>query len=98
MEHENRYFIMFGEMEVVLYDGRPNSPTHGLVAIVVMSEYRRQLMSIPTGVWHANHNIGTKDAVMVNFPTRPYDHENPDKYRLPIDTDLISYKFENARG
>jgi dTDP-4-dehydrorhamnose 3,5-epimerase len=27
-----------------------------------------------------------------------YDHANPDKYRLPLDTDLIPYKFENSRG
>jgi dTDP-4-dehydrorhamnose 3,5-epimerase len=98
LEHEDRYFIMFGDMEVVMYDARPDSPTHRMVAKVVMSELRRQLLCIPTGVWHANHNIGHKDAVVVNFPTRPYDHENHDKHRLPIDTDLIPYKFENARG
>src|SRR5262245_46954133 len=25
-KHEDRYFILFGEMEVVLYDDRPDSP------------------------------------------------------------------------
>ena len=35
---------------------------------------------------------------MVNFPTMPYDHSSPDKYRLPLNTDKIPYKFENARG
>lgn len=98
LEHEDRYFIMFGDIEVVMYDARPDSPTNGMVSKVVMSELRRQLLCIPTGVWHANHNIGHKDVVVVNFPTRPYDHENPDKHRLPLDTDLIPYKFENARG
>src|SRR5688572_15109290 len=28
--HEDRYFILFGDMEVVLYDVRPDSPTKGL--------------------------------------------------------------------
>ena len=32
-------------------------------------------------------------ATVVNFPTRPYLHEKPDKYRLPIDTPLIPFKF-----
>lgn len=97
-QHEDRYFILFGEMEAVLYDDRPDSPTYGLVAKVVLSEHRRRLMNIPAGVWHADRNIGSKDAVVVNFPTIPYDHSNPDKYRLPLDTDEIPYKFQNPRG
>lgn len=97
-EHEDRYFTLFGEMEIVMYDDRPDSPTRGLVATVVLSEYRRRLMNIPPGIWHANHNIGTKDAIVINFPTKPYDHANPDKYRLPLDTDLIPYRFERAKG
>lgn len=97
-KHEDRYFIMFGELEVVLYDERPESPTYGLVSKIFLSEYRRRLMNIPSGIWHADRNIGSKDVAVVNFPTIPYDHANPDKYRLPLDTDLIPYKFENPRG
>ncbi|PJF41016.1 MAG: dTDP-4-dehydrorhamnose 3,5-epimerase [Chloroflexi bacterium] len=97
-KHEDRYFILQGEVEVVLYDVRPDSPTHGLVSKVVLSEYNRRLMNIPTYIWHANHNIGSKDVWVVNFPTQPYNHADPDKYRLPLDTDLIPYKFENVRG
>ena len=96
--HEDRYFILYGEMEVVFYDERPDSPTSGLVSTVVLSEYRRRLMNIPAGVWHANRNIGTKDVVVINFPTTPYDHETPDKYRLPLDTDQIPYRFEKTRA
>lgn len=96
--HEDRYFIQFGDMEVVLYDARPESPTYELVSTVVLSEYRRRLMNIPTGVWHAVRNIGIKDVVLANFPSKPYDHENPDKYRLPLDNDKIPYKFDNPKG
>ncbi len=96
--HEDRYFILFGEMETVLYDERPDSPTYGLVSKIILSEYRRRLMNIPAGVWHADRNIGNKDVVVVNFPTIQYDHTSPDKYRLPLDNDRIPYKFENPRG
>jgi dTDP-4-dehydrorhamnose 3,5-epimerase len=96
--HEDRYFILFGELEVVLFDDRPDSPTRGLVSKVMLTEYRRRLMNIPAGVWHADHNIGNKDAVVINFPTIQYDHTSPDKYRLPLDTDRIPYKFHNPRG
>jgi len=96
--HEDRYFILQGEMEVVLYDERDDSPTRGLVAKVYLTELRRRLMNIPAGIWHADHNIGSRDAVVVNFPTIPYDHTSPDKYRLPLDTDRIPYRFEPSRG
>lgn len=97
-KHEDRYFILFGEMEVVLYDGRKNSPTSGLVSVVYLTEFNRRLMSIPTGVWHANRNVGTKDVVVVNFPTITYNHKDPDKYRLPLNTKKIPYKFQNPKG
>ena len=97
-KHEDRYFILFGEVEVILYDDRSDSPAGGLISKVILSEYRRRLMNIPVGVWHATRNIGNKDAILVNFPTIPYDHADPDKYRLPLNTDKIPYTFENPRG
>lgn len=96
--HEDRYFIMYGDMEVVLYDPREESPTKEMVCKIVLSERRRRLMNIPAGIWHADHNIGTKDVLVINFPTIQYDHTSPDKYRLPLDTDQIPYKFDNPRG
>lgn len=97
-QHQDRYFILYGELQVVLYDARPDSPTCGLVTSVVLSQYRRRLMNIPEGIWHANRNLGPHDVTVLNFPTKMYDHANPDKYRLPLDTDQIPYKFENLRG
>src|SRR5262245_3433000 len=97
-KHEDRYFVLAGELEVVLYDTRPDSPTRGEVSKVVLSEYRGRIMNIPAGIWHANHNIGTRDVLVINFPTLPYDHADPDKYRLPLDTAEIPYRFEGSRG
>jgi dTDP-4-dehydrorhamnose 3,5-epimerase len=91
--YDDRYFIQFGHMETVLYDERDDSPTRGLVARVVLSETRRRLMVIPAGVWHASRNLGDRDVVVVNFPTKPYVHQDPDKARLPLDNDRIPYRF-----
>ena len=98
-EHEDRYVLLQGELDLVLYDPRADSPTLGEVCRVQLTPYRRCIINIPRNVWHADHNIGAVDALVVNFPTAPYDHANPDKYRLPIDTDLIPYRFpEGTRG
>ena len=97
-KHEDRYAIIHGEMELVLYDPRDDSPTVGEVCRIVLSAQHRCLINVPRNVWHADHNIGRTDVVVVNFPTMAYDHANPDKYRLPIDTDLIPHSFGNATG
>jgi dTDP-4-dehydrorhamnose 3,5-epimerase len=58
--HEDRYFLLAGEMEVVFYDERDDSPTTGFLAKIVLSEHRRRLMNIPAGVWHTDRNLGDK--------------------------------------
>jgi dTDP-4-dehydrorhamnose 3,5-epimerase len=85
-EHDDRYALLEGELEVVLYDERDDAVTSGLVARTFLTGRHRRLFTIPPGVWHAERNVGRTDVVVVNFPTIPYDHGNPDKYRLPLDT------------
>ena len=97
-EHEDRYCLLQGELELVLFDPRPESSTCGEVCRIVLSELQRRVVNIPKLVWHADYNIGARDALVVNFPTKPYDHASPDKHRLPIDTPLIPYSFPRARG
>jgi dTDP-4-dehydrorhamnose 3,5-epimerase len=96
--HDDRIFISRGELKVVLYDDRDDSPTHGAINEIYRSELRRSVMVIPRGVFHAHVNIGTSDAHLISMPTREYDHEAPDVYRLPLDTDAIPYRFENLPG
>jgi dTDP-4-dehydrorhamnose 3,5-epimerase len=91
--HEDRYALLQGEMDLVLFDPRPESPTYGKVCRIALSEKDRCIVNVPVHVWHADHNIGDRDVVVVNFPTVQYDHTNPDKWRLPIDTPLIPHRF-----
>ncbi|MEA2975611.1 MAG: hypothetical protein QOF19_1131 [Alphaproteobacteria bacterium] len=97
-EHEDRYILIQGEMELVLYDVRSQSKTYGKIVKLYLSEQNRRIVNIPRFVWHADRNIGSKDAVVINLPTKPFDHTNPDKYRLPLDTDLIPHSFGNVSG
>lgn len=97
--HEDRYALLQGEMELVLFDPREGSPTFGEICRIVLSEKDRCIVNVPIDVWHADYNIGNRDVVVINFPTIQYDHSAPDKWRLPIDTTLIPYKFpEGASG
>ena len=47
--HDDRYAFLAGELELVLYDERPDVATSGLEARLVLSELRRQLVTIPAG-------------------------------------------------
>lgn len=85
----DRYCIITGEMLVVLWDGRVDSPTHGLVQEVVLAPEGVRMITTPPGVWHANINLGSTECVVMNHPTEPYDYDHPDRRLLPWDTDEI---------
>ncbi len=97
-QHDDRIFISQGTVKVVLYDPRPESPTYRMVNEIVRSELHRSVMVIPTFVWHAHQNIGSNDALFVSMPTRAYNHASPDVFRLPLENDVIPYKFEKKMG
>ncbi|MBV5345706.1 MAG: dTDP-4-dehydrorhamnose 3,5-epimerase family protein, partial [Rhodoferax sp.] len=77
----DRAFVCRGTIKFVLYDTRPESPTHGVINEICISEENRGLILIPPLVVHALQNVGTEDAMFVNLPTKAYDYGNPDKYR-----------------
>lgn len=89
---DDRLFFVSGSARVALFDARAESPTYGTVDVHHLGVNRRAIIRIPAGVFHALRNLGTDDVVFVNLPTKPYNHANPDKHRLPIDTDLIPYR------
>jgi len=90
----DRIFHSRGVTKWVLFDDRTDSPTYRMLSEIFLSEENRALMYIPAGVYHAVQNIGNQDSYFVNLPSLPYNHSDPDKYRLPLNTELIPYKFK----
>ena len=97
-QHDDRIFISQGTVKVVLFDPRPDSPTCGMINEIYRSELHRSVMVIPSFVWHAHQNIGSNDALFVSMPTRAYDYDAPDVFRLPLENDVIPYTFEQPMG
>jgi dTDP-4-dehydrorhamnose 3,5-epimerase len=95
---DDRIAIISGFFRWVLYDNRPGSPTYRTLNVLTFSERNRALFTIPAHVIHAAQNIGTTEAIFINYPTRPYDHANPDKYRIAHDSGLIPFRFDDAPG
>jgi len=92
-KQDDRLFLSAGTVRVVLYDDRADSPTAGMLNELFFGDHNRALFVIPAGVYHAIQNVDTWETVLVNMPTRPYDHADPDKYRLPLANDLIPYTW-----
>jgi dTDP-4-dehydrorhamnose 3,5-epimerase len=78
----DRLFCGYGTVRITLYDGRAESPTHGRANVFRTGRERPQLITVPPGVWHAVVNIGAGDALLINAASEPYDHSQPDHWRL----------------
>jgi dTDP-4-dehydrorhamnose 3,5-epimerase len=86
-----------GSAKLVLYDGRKGSKTEGEISEFTIGEKNPLLVKVPPEVWHGFKAIG-ETAIVVNVPTELYDYKNPDEYRLPPDTDKISYDWKLKPG
>src|SRR5258708_20881004 len=87
----DRLFVNHGHLKLVLYDGRADSPTRGRVIELHAGDARPAFVHIPIGVWHGVQNVGPSDALMLNYPSRAYQHDNPAPSRLPWDSNEIPY-------
>ncbi len=95
-QNTDRLFVNQGNIKVVLYDGREDSKTSGMVNELHAGDARPCLLVLPPGVWHGLQNLGSQEALVLNMPTNPYDYEDPDHYRLPYDTTEIPYSWKSG--
>ncbi len=89
----DRLFIGAGRAKVVLFDGRMDSPSHGVVAEYRLGSERPALIVLPPGVWHGVKALGDQPALIINIVDRAYDYADPDHWRLPADTADIPYRI-----
>ena len=83
-----------GDIRVVLYDLRKDSPTYGKLNVLDVGENNKLLLTIPPFVVHGVQNRGEESAQFINLPTKAYDPSFPDKSRVPKDSPEIPYTFE----
>lgn len=90
--------VVKGMMKIVLYDGRPDSSTHGEINEFFAGEHNPVLVHIPPYVYHGFKCISGEEAVVVNTPTEAYDYADPDEFRVhPHDND-IPYEWDRKDG
>lgn len=89
----DRFFVASGQVLLVLYDARADSPTQGMVNEIRLGPARPGLATVPPGVWHGVKNIGDNPALILNLVDQAYRYEAPDHWGLPKDSPHIPYRF-----
>ncbi|HKJ69049.1 MAG TPA: dTDP-4-dehydrorhamnose 3,5-epimerase family protein [bacterium] len=83
-----------GMIKLALYDARDGSPTHGEVGEFYIGDHNMMIVSIPPYVYHGWKGISETESLVISVVNQPYNHDDPDEYRLPFDTDEIPYDWE----
>lgn len=89
----DRIFVNTGLIKVVLYDARPESPTFGKIDEFRCGALRPMLIIVPPRVWHGVQNFTNEPAALLNIVDRAYQYDDPDHWRIPLDSPEIPYKF-----
>lgn len=92
------FVVVAGVVKLPLYDARQGSPTYGEVNEFFLGEDNFVALVVPPGVYHGYKTVGTKPALILNFPDRLYDREHPDEYRVPYDSPDVPYRWELRHG
>jgi dTDP-4-dehydrorhamnose 3,5-epimerase len=87
------WFFASGMAQVVLYDLRPESPTHRQTDVVIMGERTPALLAIPRGVAHGYRVLGTTPAGLFYHTSEVYDPAEPDEERIPHDDPAIGFDW-----
>jgi len=89
----DNFAVVHGMMKVVLYDNRPDSPTHGEVNEFFMGIHNPLLVQIPPLVLHGFKCIGETEGIVVNIPTTLYNYKAPDEHRIDPHSKEIPYDW-----
>jgi dTDP-4-dehydrorhamnose 3,5-epimerase len=87
-----------GMIKLVLFDPRPDSPTHRQINELFAGEHSPALVKIPPLVYHGFKGIGTQTALIVNTVTEPYNYERPDEFRVAWDSLDVPYDWSLKNG
>jgi dTDP-4-dehydrorhamnose 3,5-epimerase len=85
--------LLKGELLLVLYDSREDSPTRNQLQEIRLSESNPLLVQIPIGVWHGFKALGAEAASLLHLNSLAFNFANTDEERLPCDDPAIPYRW-----
>lgn len=91
---DDNFCCLKGTVKLVMYDARDDSPTKGTINELFIGDHNPKLVKVPPGVYHGWKCISEDEAIVLNVPTEPYNHEAPDEYRAAWNTPDIPYSWD----
>ncbi|MFA6512082.1 MAG: dTDP-4-dehydrorhamnose 3,5-epimerase family protein [Patescibacteria group bacterium] len=91
---DDLWFVATGKAQVVLYDTREDSPTHGQTDTILAGEGDYKLIVIPIGVAHGYKVLSEEPVILFYHTTEPYNAAAPDEERIPHNDPTIGYDWE----
>ncbi len=90
-KNTSNYAVVSGMAKIVLHDLRDDSKTKGETLEIFAGELNHVLVKIPPGVAHGFKAVGTKEAIVANCTTEPYNPE--DNFKIPAGDGTINYNW-----
>ncbi len=94
----DNFTVLHGMVKIVLYDGRPKSPTKGEVLEFFVGDFYPLLIQVPKEVLHGFKGIGEQEALILNIPSEEYNRDAPDEYRIDPHNNEIPYDWNRCDG
>lgn len=88
-KQDDNFVCVHGKISLALYDARKKSPTYKEINEFILSLEDPILVTIPKMVYHGFKGIAEGESIVINTVTLPYNHKNPDEFRVdPYDNDI----------
>ena len=90
---DDNFACVHGKIRLVLYDARGRSATYKEINEFILSLEEPILIHIPKLVYHGFKGISDFEAIVINTPTKPYNHKDPDEFRVDAYDNDIPYDW-----
>lgn len=87
------WFVASGQILVVLYDRREDSPTFRHTQTITAGTDDYKVIVIPAGVVHGYKVLGSDPVLLLYHTTQSYNAKQPDEERLPYDDPTINFDW-----
>lgn len=90
---DDNFVCVHGKIKLVLYDARRRSATYNEINEFILSLEEPILVHIPKLIYHGFKGISDCEAIVINTPTKPYNHKDPDEFRVDAHDNDIPYDW-----
>lgn len=84
----------FGEVRLVIYDDRENSPTHGILDELILGPASYHLVTVPPMLWTGFAGVAAVPSLVANCASLPHDPLEAD--RLDAHDPAIPYAWPKS--